>query len=300
MFAQRLLVGFAAVVCGMLIGIAGCQKKTSSGGDTPSQDPPKTEAGFRSRNNLLQIGVALHNYHDAMGYLPAAGGAIDAKKDINPYERMQRMSWRVQILPYIEQENVYRLIEMNTMQLKAMPESIATTIIPTYSNPKTNPLPLTHYRVFVGKGCAFEPNQARGVRFTDFIDGTSNTILVVETADAVNWASTDDIAYDPKAPLPKLGIFDGGFHALMADGSIRWIPSNTPEETIRAMITRNGMEELKLPGKVAGGSVDTDSGPMIEFARPQPAPSPEIKITPIKPERPPEPQGFPGEKPPAP
>ena len=112
-------------------------------------------------------------------------------------------------------------------------------------------MPATHtrYRVFVGGGAAFEPNQPQ--RFpASFPDGPSNTILVVEAEEAVPWSSAQELSYDPKKPLPKLGEPSrDGFYALMADGSVRYIPKNTDEKIVRAMITRAGNEAFQLPGQ---------------------------------------------------
>lgn len=38
-----------------------------------------------------------------------------------------------------------------------------------------------------------------------------------------------------------------GFHVAFGDGSVRFLPMDTPEATLRAMITRNGGEQLNLP-----------------------------------------------------
>ncbi|MEZ6140731.1 MAG: DUF1559 domain-containing protein [Zavarzinella sp.] len=66
------------------------------------------EAANRSKctNNLKQIGVALHAYHDVTGYLPSAGVSDQA-----PYGTGGSgwgSAWTVFILPYIEQDNIYR------------------------------------------------------------------------------------------------------------------------------------------------------------------------------------------------
>jgi hypothetical protein len=70
--------------------------------------------------------------------------------------------------------------------------------------------------------------------------------MVVESAEPIAWSSLDDFNYDPKKPLPKLGISPGGFYAGMADGSVKWIPSSTDEKVFRAMITRSGGENVDV------------------------------------------------------
>src|SRR5438045_1403178 len=50
---------------------------------------------MRCQNNLKQIGIASHNFHDTIGELPRA------------YSPVTGLSWHVNILPYIEQQNLY-------------------------------------------------------------------------------------------------------------------------------------------------------------------------------------------------
>jgi hypothetical protein len=94
---------------------------------------------------------------------------------------------------------------------------------------------LTHLRMFVGGGAAFDrPN---GVRPQDLPD-PANTIFVVEAAEPVPWLMPEGLPYDPHKPLPPLGgAFQDGFFALMGDGSVRFIPHETEERVIRSYIT---------------------------------------------------------------
>ena len=60
-----------------------------------------------------------------------------------------------------------------------------------------------------------------GARFAEITDGLSNTLMVVEANEAVEWAKPDELALDPDKPLPKLGKqFPHGFNALFADGHV--------------------------------------------------------------------------------
>ena len=191
-----------------------------------------------SMNNLKQIVLAMHNYHDTYNFFPAA--AIYNK------DGKALLSWRVAILPYIEQDNLYRQFKLdepwdsdhNKALLKAMPKVYAPPPHVKTKEPNT-----TFYRVFVGNGAAFEGKE--GLRIAEFTDGTSNTILVAEAGDAVPWTKPDELPYDPNKPLPKLGgIFPEGSNAAFADGSVHFLKRTLSDKTLHALITRNGGEVI--------------------------------------------------------
>jgi hypothetical protein len=97
----------------------------------------------------------------------------------------------------------------------------------------------TCFQVFVGPDTMFPDRGTRSL--ADIRDGTSNTLLVVDSAVSIPWTKPQDIDYDPLKPLPKLGsIIPNGFLAAIADGSTCVIQSENgqlPEAKIRAMIT---------------------------------------------------------------
>jgi hypothetical protein len=89
----------------------------------------------------------------------------------------------------------------------------------------------------------------RGPKFSDVIDGLSNTLMIVEAGEAVPWYKPDVLAYDGKLPLPQLGAKDADkFLAAMGDGSVRLFkPSKLGEKTLRGLISINGGEVFELP-----------------------------------------------------
>jgi len=61
----------------------------------------------------------------------------------------------------------------------------------------------------------------------------------VEAKRDVPWTKPEDVPFDPDKPLPKLGGFTtGGFHALLADVTVRFIPESMDENMLRAAIQK--------------------------------------------------------------
>lgn len=195
-----------------------------------------------SLNNMKQLGLALHNYHDTHGRFPPA--IVTDKKGKPLY------SWRVLILPYMEQEAVYRAWKLDEPWDSENNRKLSDLVIKTYCEPTESPTNKTHYRVFHGNGSIFNAaphNDAKGTRFQDILDGTSNTLMIAQTTDAVPWAAPDEVAYDPKGPLPALGLpGHNTFLAAFADGAVRTLNKNIKPGTLHLLIQRS--DGNPLPG----------------------------------------------------
>jgi prepilin-type processing-associated H-X9-DG protein len=191
----------------------------------------------QSQNNLKQIALAMHNYHDTFGSFPAA--AI-CDKNGKPM-----LSWRVAILPFIEQDNLYKQFHLDEPWDSDHNKKLLAHMPKTYELPGVNKPGETdtYYRVFYNNGALFDLR--KGVKITQITDGTSNTIMCAEAAEGVPWSKPDDLEYDPNKPLPKLGKQDPKvFNVAMADGSVRTLSKSISEKTLRAAITRDGGEVL--------------------------------------------------------
>ncbi len=193
-----------------------------------------------SSNNLKQMALAVHNYESAHGFLPPAATLGKKGKKL--------LSWRVAVLPYIEQDALYQKFNLDEPwdsehNLKVFKENPMPKV---FAVPGTKNLAekKTHYQAFVGNGAAFDPVAA--IKFTDFQDGTSNTVLFATAAAAVEWTKPDDVEFDPKAEVKKLFLFQGSSTLVaMADGSVRAVSDKTSDKNLKAAITRNGGEVLE-------------------------------------------------------
>ena len=191
----------------------------------------------QSVNNLKQIMLAMHNFHSSNNNFPAAAIADAEGKPL--------LSWRVAILPFIEQQELYNEFHLdeawdsphNKKLIERMP-----TIYKSTKNQPSDPF-ATYYQVFTGNGSLFDP-KTKGTGLAEVTDGTSNTIAVVEAGTAVPWTKPVDIAFDPAKDLPKFGGpgFPGGFNAGFADGSVRFLINSVNKDVLKALITRAGGE----------------------------------------------------------
>jgi type II secretory pathway pseudopilin PulG len=200
------------------------------------------------KNNLKQIGLALHNYHDTFGCFPPAYIADEYGRPMH--------SWRVLILPYIDQAllyNQYRFDEpWDGPNNSRLADRIGNTFLcpsdpATYGEQRGQ---MTNYVAILGPDTAWPDSQS--VKLTDIQDGTSNTILVVEVAHSdIHWMEPRDLDLPPmklninpeSGPGASSG-HTGGIHALLGDGSVRFLSDTLPEPTFRALLTIHGGEKI--------------------------------------------------------
>ncbi len=202
----------------------------------------------QSVNNLKQIGLALHGFHDANKSFP--NHAL-----LRPDTGQPLLSWRVTILPYVDEGPLYNEIRHDEPWDSPHNRQFWDKMPKVYLLPGAKPGPLTHYQVFHGDESAFPksrrglPNFAKGLgdtRVANITDGMSNTIFVVEAAEAVNWMKPDDIPFQlgQKDLINRVGNHwgDGAFHACMGDGAVRRVRRTLTAQTLEALVTRAGGE----------------------------------------------------------
>ena len=199
----------------------------------------ESAARMQSSNNLKMMGLAMHNYHASNGKVPVHAAVND--KDGKPL-----LSWRVELLPYLEQEGLYRQFKRdepwdsphNKTLIPLMPRIYAAAT----ADPAVAAQGMTHYRAVTGPRSAFEPRNGRPPTLVGIPDGTSNTIMIAEAADPVIWTKPDELEYRPGGPLPRFGIFPKRpFQVVMWDGSVRAVyPGVSPATLGNAMMADDG------------------------------------------------------------
>jgi prepilin-type N-terminal cleavage/methylation domain-containing protein/prepilin-type processing-associated H-X9-DG protein len=192
-------------------------------------------------NNLKQMGLAMHNYHDANQALPPGYHAtlpyIDGATDTVP-----GWGWAAFLLPYIEQSNVYQQLNFNqpvqssaaiqTMtKLYLCPSDLtsptAFPVLDGFDNTVCQAAP-TSYAACCGSD-ASDTTDATGLgvfyrnsrtRLTDITDGTSETILIGERA----WANAKGVW---AGAIPGGVIQRGQYNPCQPNVSGAWYPAAT-------------------------------------------------------------------------
>ena len=260
-----------------------------------AQQTAREAAGrTQSKNNLKQILLALHNYHDAHREFPV--GVIEGQ---NTPE--QSISWFATILPYVDQAALNQQLKADEAWDSKANAEVAKTPIPIFLDPAATDLDFdgfarTDYAGVAGLG-ADGPNKAvdekgagifaynRGTRIRDILDGTSNTIAIGDISQERGpWLQGGKSTIRPFVASPYIngpdgwgGIHVGGAHFGLADGSVRFISENIDPNVLEALVTIQGgevvTEDMLLPKATDEQNTQTtpsvsDSSPVFTSGEP--------------------------------
>ena len=213
----------------------------------------------QSRNNLRQLGLAMHNYHDVWNHLPR--GTVE-NHELKPDERL---SWVVALLPYIEQAALYNLIDQKSAWDSAKNRQLSEVTVPTLQNPsQRRPSDMSGSMDYVaiggiGPDAASLPksdNKAgifgydRETKIRDITDGTSNTMAISDSSSPnTSYMQGGGMSIKSFSQQPYVNGPDGigsphagGFQVLFADGSVRFVSENIDPGTLEALATMHGGE----------------------------------------------------------
>jgi beta-lactamase regulating signal transducer with metallopeptidase domain len=196
-----------------------------------------------SMNNLKQIMLAMHSWADVHGgrFPPPVIYGKDGKGKV-PH------SWRVEILPYLEQAALYEAYNFDEPWDSETNKKVLAQIPPFFRHPLDDARstsaayfvlatePLLAENAEVQLPTAF--SRREGVPFAEIVDGTSYTLAVVEAKRDIPWTRPDDILFDPEKDPPSLGGYTKeGFNAALCDGSVRFISSKIDPKILKFLIT---------------------------------------------------------------
>ncbi len=198
----------------------------------------------QSRNNLKQLGVAFHQYHDAYNAFPQSHGAL-SNRELN--ENEYPCSWRVAILPYIKEQQLFEQYnfkepwdsEHNLKVLDKMPGIYRRPGDPADST-------MTGYVGFVGDSTIL--GDSKPTKMRDTIDGTSNTVMLVEAETQIPWTKPEDFSLDD---LASSGLLDKeSLLVALADGSVAEMKPVTADWIKGVAIINDGKYFKDLPANV--------------------------------------------------
>lgn len=213
--------------------------------------PPEASHRSECKNNLKNLGLALHNYHDTYKTFPPA---IIRDSSGRPH-----LSWRTLVLPFVEPYPLYNNYKLDEPWDSPHNKSLLSGNVEVFRCPSRRSgigKPTTTYVAVIGPNTAWR-SDGTVVSARDFTDGMSNTILLVEIKEAgIHIFEPRDLSLDQMTTTINSPVGQGissdhrfkaeslGVHVLMADGTVRWLPNNVPPEVIHAMLTINGGEKI--------------------------------------------------------
>lgn len=235
-------------------------------------------ARLKCQNNLKQIGLAMHNHHSAREMFPPGyvSGIASDGSDTGP-----GWGWKAHLLPEMEQDNLYRLINLAVPVEAPAHQAARITQVPIFRCPSDDGRPTfltvtvvtevatsNYVGVFGNNEIEDDPGAGNGIffrnsriRFGDITDGTSNTFAVGERSSNLAYSTwTGSVTGADEAQALVLGSCDhppnhpaahkedfwsrhtNGVNFLLCDGSVRFVSNSINPITYQALATRHGGE----------------------------------------------------------
>jgi prepilin-type N-terminal cleavage/methylation domain-containing protein/prepilin-type processing-associated H-X9-DG protein len=213
-------------------------------------------ARLKCGNNLKQIGLALHNFEGTNGQFPPNGVYPVNATAPDSYSAL------VRLLPYVEQANLYQLVDLNaaaTSQNSVTSQRIAIFVCPSEANDRAKPAtgtqtitryPMT-YAANVGTWLVWNPANGQagdgaialtplangGCRIADIGDGLSNTVGFAEVKAYTSYLlGGAPSASPPNTPADQLAL-GGSLKAI--SGHTGWTEGQTFQTGVTFALTPN-------------------------------------------------------------
>jgi hypothetical protein len=223
--AAGMSVGVIVLIVGGIAGCCLCVPAILIALMVPAvQKVREAAARTMATNNMKQIALASHNYHDVNQMLAS------------PRSRNADLSWRYELLPYLDQAPMFQMIDPNAAWDNPANAAFKDQMPNLYDFPGDGPQGMqrsnTKFQYFTGPGTMF-PDPNTQIKIAEIIDGTSNTILFAEATTPVPWLKPADMALQPKGPIPV----PPRFMAAMCDASVQMFDrGKVNDDTLRLLI----------------------------------------------------------------
>ena len=227
------------------------------------------------RNNLKQLGVALHNYHEAMGMFPMlrSNPATGAGIGTCTWQSQPGHSWIVRLLPYVDQAGLYNKFRFTWMDAcyngtldgdvtggpNARAQIIPSLICPSDPTPHVSGWAATNYA-----GCSTKTNNTadtgvstsgaltqRGTRMADLTDGSSNTLMVGEVFRNIPFYATGNNA-SLQGQKCRAWTMAGAYCGITGDATPNWGKGSIV--TVAAVAGVPGRDEIAWSSDYHGGT----------------------------------------------
>jgi len=186
-------------------------------------------------NDLKQIGLAIHNFHDSYNRLPSAVRKDKAGRTL--------CSWRFRILPWVEAI----MIEAHYNKPWDDPANrwFSSHPFPVYcwASERESPASAnTNVVAITGPGTALD-----GDRPIQFSEIPPDTILAIEIADSgIHWMEPGDLSIDRVPETIAEGVDGQGVHVLFADCSVRMLRPDVSLEDLKKSFTIEGAKKYDV------------------------------------------------------
>ena len=239
---------------------------------------------MKCTNNLKQFGLAAHNYESTNGTLPPTQHTVVLPLNGTgaPTTYSSGASLQALMLPYFEQASKYNQFNMNyNVNSDAALHSGIPALAGANANARAGDVPIflcpsdpsaaftftnagrLNYGGCLGGSSSYRggtnldgifaiPYPAAGsamagTSIASVLDGTSNTALIADASEGVEWTKPDELDFGGSAPIILGQINQSTVNVLFADGSVKRVPKTLSPADWKALATRAGGEPFKVP-----------------------------------------------------
>jgi prepilin-type processing-associated H-X9-DG protein len=222
----------------LVLGLLVCGGVIVVGGFSLVGGARTTAQRMNSQNNLKQLGLAIHTYHDMYNELPPAVVKDATGKPL--------YSGIVLLLPFLEQAPLYEQFDKSKAWDDPANIGISRTMVVTLMNPASTDTRPGHSDYMLVGGPNAMLSDSGKTTMASILDGTSQTIMAVEvgTGNSLeSWAQP--VYWDSSKPFNSPDPTT--VNVLFGDGSVRALPKATPSQTLRLLSDRQDGQAVNLP-----------------------------------------------------